>query len=153
MCDNVISYQVVLEGGKVVNASQSENPDLWRALKGGGNNFGVVTQMELATFTSDGVLDGNTYSDISTAQDQLSALFNFTASRPYDKYASVIQSFSFSGPSEVAVVNSLVYTKPELSPPSLQPFFNIPSLEKTSQITNVSSVTRDQGASSTNGRR
>lgn len=41
--DTVKSYEVVLGDGCVVNASAEENPDLWWALKGGGNNFGKTT--------------------------------------------------------------------------------------------------------------
>ncbi len=50
MCSNVISYQVVLADGRIVTASADENADLWKALKGGGNNFGVVSQFKLRAF-------------------------------------------------------------------------------------------------------
>ncbi|SPO07205.1 uncharacterized protein DNG_09899 [Cephalotrichum gorgonifer] len=50
MCSNVISYQVVLADGSIVTASADENPDLWRALKGGGNNFGIVSQFQVRSF-------------------------------------------------------------------------------------------------------
>lgn len=40
----------MLAGGKIVIASASENPDLWRVLKGGGNNFGIVTRFTLRSF-------------------------------------------------------------------------------------------------------
>ncbi|KAL8821629.1 MAG: hypothetical protein Q9223_000372 [Gallowayella weberi] len=55
-CDNVVSFEVllppknkvavlihekvVLANGSIVNANAKTNPDLWWALKGGGNNFG-----------------------------------------------------------------------------------------------------------------
>ncbi|KAG7112548.1 FAD-dependent monooxygenase CTB5 like protein [Verticillium longisporum] len=50
ICNNVISYQVVLADGSIVTASADENDDLWRSLKGGGNNFGVVSQFTLRSF-------------------------------------------------------------------------------------------------------
>lgn len=50
ICDNVINFEVVLASGKIVNANASENADLWRALRGGGNNLGVVTRFDLRTF-------------------------------------------------------------------------------------------------------
>lgn len=50
VCSNCVTYEVVLADGKVVTASAEENPDLWRVLKGGGNNFGIVTRFTLRSF-------------------------------------------------------------------------------------------------------
>jgi FAD/FMN-containing dehydrogenase len=45
-CDNVVSFEMVTAEGDVVQASQSENPDLYWGLRGGGGNFGIVTEFE-----------------------------------------------------------------------------------------------------------
>jgi len=48
--DNVLSMDVVTAGGRVVRASEKENSDLFWALRGGGGNFGVVTNFEYRLF-------------------------------------------------------------------------------------------------------
>jgi len=43
-CDNVTSYEIVTADGTRLTASAEDNPDLYWALRGGGGNFGGVTQ-------------------------------------------------------------------------------------------------------------
>jgi FAD/FMN-containing dehydrogenase len=49
-CDTVTSIDLVSADGQIVRASETENPDLLWALRGGGGNFGVVTSFEYELF-------------------------------------------------------------------------------------------------------
>jgi len=48
--DNLVSVEMVTADGRKLRASATENADLFWAIRGGGGNFGVVTQFEFQLF-------------------------------------------------------------------------------------------------------
>jgi FAD/FMN-containing dehydrogenase len=48
--DNLVSVDITTADGKKLRASQNENADLFWAIRGGGGNFGVVTQFDFQLF-------------------------------------------------------------------------------------------------------
>jgi FAD/FMN-containing dehydrogenase len=44
--DNLLAVEIVTAAGEVLHASETEHPDLFWAVRGGGGNFGIVTSFE-----------------------------------------------------------------------------------------------------------
>ncbi|MBM7504725.1 FAD-binding oxidoreductase [Agromyces aurantiacus] len=53
-CDNVVSFEVVTADGETLRVDRNSHPDLDWALRGGGGNFGVVTEFEFALHAEPG---------------------------------------------------------------------------------------------------
>jgi hypothetical protein len=95
VCSNIVEYEVVLADGTIVIASSSENPRLWRALKGGSNNFGIVTAFRANTFPSTSIWSGFLYLLPSQASNVLLAFHEYLdqvvsndQGKTYDQYAA-----------------------------------------------------------------
>ena len=103
----------MLRDESIVDANQHSRPDLFKALKGESNNFGVVTRFDFFAFQQSDLWGGVViYSDNTTAQ-QLSAFVKFTDKINEDEYASLIQLWQHVFElNETAVVNIYDYTKP-----------------------------------------
>lgn len=78
LTDQVVNYQVVLADGRIVEASQEVHQDLFYALKGGGNNFGIVTRFDMVTFPTHDVWDGTIVQSIDETDSIIDALVSLT---------------------------------------------------------------------------
>lgn len=76
-CDNVASYEVVTASGVVVTASPTLFPDLYWALRGGGNNFGVVTNFKLNAFPLEKMWGGQRIYAENSVPAVLDAIYDF----------------------------------------------------------------------------
>jgi FAD/FMN-containing dehydrogenase len=81
-CDNLIGADVVTADGQLMRASESENPVLLWALKGGGGNFGVVTSFEYTLHPVSTILGGILFYPLAQARDVLRFYRAFTKTTP-----------------------------------------------------------------------
>ncbi len=82
-CDNMMSAEIVTADGQVLNVSNSENPDLFWGLCGGGGNFGIVTAMTYRLHpVGPTVLAGSLVYEWKRARDALRLYAEFSAKAP-----------------------------------------------------------------------
>lgn len=85
--DDLLSADVVLADGRLVHASEDENPDLLWALRGGGGNFGVVTSFEYRLHPVSTVIAGPMFWPIEELETTLRWYRTWLPQLPEDVYA------------------------------------------------------------------
>ncbi len=80
--DNLLSADVVLADGRQVTASDYQNEDLFWALRGGGGNFGVVTNFEFQLHEVGDVVGGPMFFDYEDATAVLQCYRDYMARAP-----------------------------------------------------------------------
>ena len=83
-CDNVEGFTLVTADSSVVRANSKENPDLFWALRGGGGNFGVVTEFELKLHPLRSVVRAEGLSPEPEIRSLLECWRDFMAEAPLD---------------------------------------------------------------------
>ncbi|KAH8808635.1 hypothetical protein F5884DRAFT_378386 [Xylogone sp. PMI_703] len=131
--DNVIAYEVVLGKGQIVRATAKQNSDLFWALKGGGNSFGIVTSFELLTYKSPTVCAGIIEVPVTEKDAFLSAVANFGEFGSADSKAAVIPSiFMLASLNTTVYTSALFYdTTTNCAQPALANFTALPAIENT----------------------
>lgn len=146
VCDTVLNFEIVLSSGVAVNANATSNPSLFKALKGGTNNLGLVTRIDLPTIPQSTILAGNVVAkSISQISAYLKAFADIANAASYDEYASLVTGLTFNSTSkEWSLATTAAYTKPGASnnttPPVYQELFSIPSAANTVAAVNISTL-------------
>ncbi|KAF3798283.1 FAD-dependent monooxygenase yanF [Colletotrichum gloeosporioides] len=86
-CDNVVNYEVVLSDGRMINANETAHADLYKALKGGASNFGIVTRFDLEAFPSADLYGGSRIISTNYIDQIINAVIafaNYNASQARD---------------------------------------------------------------------
>ncbi|KAJ5423850.1 FAD-binding type 2 [Penicillium cf. griseofulvum] len=148
-CDNVENYEVVLANGTITEANKDAHADLFKALKGGSGNFGIVTRYDLKIIQDDKLWGGIVTYDNSTTLQHLEAGHEFINNLEKDQYASWIGMWEYlSVTDQNMVANALEYTTPVPYPPALNSFTAIANTSSSMRVTNLWNLTEELGQAS-----
>ncbi|KAI1131073.1 putative FAD-binding oxidoreductase [Nemania abortiva] len=133
VCDNVVSYEVVLADGRIVKATATTNSDLFWALKGGTNNFGIVTSFTSTTYPIYQTWGGIQVYTPDQTSVLLQALYEYQTQPNKDPYANMIINLV---PTNGSLLLTFVYLKPVERPAAFAPFYALtPVFEQTGIMT------------------
>lgn len=140
--DNILAYEVVTGKGKVVTANATHHRDLFWALKGGSNNFGIVTKFTYQTYEVPTVSTLSAYyldpalSTYSKAIDDL-ALFEEVETTA----AGGIFTIFYNATSDSSIFITLGVQAGSTTPPSYFANFSaIPAAYTLQSVTNVTTL-------------
>ncbi|KAH7310807.1 hypothetical protein B0I35DRAFT_439735 [Stachybotrys elegans] len=146
ICDGIVNYQVVLASGEIVDANAETNRDLWIALRGGGNNFGIVTRFDFTAFPQGQLWGGKVYYFESSFPGQIKSLVDYLHEPNPDVDVHICLSLGYAATlGSTVCMNDIFSLKPE-KPKSLELFADIdPQIEqmKTLRVASLKDLTTE----------
>ncbi|KAI1080925.1 hypothetical protein F5B20DRAFT_579742 [Whalleya microplaca] len=141
-CDNVVAYEVVLADGRIVTADTAGGyADLFRVLKGGSNNFGIVTRFTMRTLASGPIWGGYAVLPITVMPDAAEAIADFTSNMWRDPDStlnfSVCHIPRFGGDAVVTVCTNVAGVE---NPPAFEKFLEMPAVVNNLKMTTLQEV-------------
>lgn len=143
----VKSFEVVLASGHIVNANAEENSDLFAALKGGSNNFGIVTRFDLKTFSLGQYWGGQIFYQGIKSPRVLDAFAVYTTNPNFDTKSALMVTAVYSSTEGLVTTCDFSYTEAITDPEVFVNFSSeIPYLETNVRISNLSDFADSLGA-------
>lgn len=137
--NHVRSFEIVLGNGNVVTASPDSEPSLFRALRGGGSNFGIITAFELETYPYSGMWGGRTLVESMHARQAISAYATFVQNLETDPNGHTIIIFTYDeGP--LQLLQYMVYTEPVEDLPAFDDLRKVPTVQSSLGLTDYSTL-------------
>ncbi|KAH6842949.1 hypothetical protein B0I37DRAFT_393320 [Chaetomium sp. MPI-CAGE-AT-0009] len=144
-CDNLVACEVVLGDGRIVTADAGHHSDLFRALKGGLANFGIVTNFRMKTFPCGNVWGGITFHPRWLVPEAVDALVDFTDNVDSDPDSNLLCFFSYDGSwseippdSKNTVICTVLSNVANVEKaPAYGKWLSLPTIESTCKTTTV----------------
>ncbi|CEL01290.1 hypothetical protein ASPCAL00878 [Aspergillus calidoustus] len=129
---NVLSYTLVLANGTIVDASATSHPDLYFAVKAGGNNFGVITHITMRTVPAGPVWGGTITYSTNYSREFMAAVAEYQATGQVDDVKSaILPSMGLNAGVISCIVAHMGGTE---RPEALRAFFDIPPVENDTRV-------------------
>ncbi|KAJ4341131.1 hypothetical protein N0V95_007295 [Ascochyta clinopodiicola] len=154
VCDNVESFDVVTASGIIVKASPTQFSDLYWSLRGGGNNFGIVTSFELQTIPlkDDSIFGGTRTFTEDVFDNVITAWIDLTIKSAADPKAG--SWIAWMNPGVKLASTELWYGAPLANGSDsigLAPFYNITAMSDTTKTRGHAAYVIDNEATNTYG--
>ncbi|KAL8662282.1 MAG: hypothetical protein Q9168_008283, partial [Polycauliona sp. 1 TL-2023] len=134
---------MVLADGSLTNANANHNQDLFKAMKGGANNFGIVTSFTLKTYHINRVWGGIKFYSLDKLPALFTAMQEYQSNPNKDLYANLMLQ-AFTTNATVGAVLNMVYLKPVVNAPAFAPFYSIPTVADTTKIQTLTQMMSGQ---------
>lgn len=145
VCDNVVGYEMVTYTGDVLYVTNDTFPDLFKALKGGGSNFGIVTRFDMMAFEASKLWGGAVTYSTTAGDELLDSMIAFVDNVENDQASSSIIFWSYQPAlQDTVVIAAYENTDGVVAGPSFDKYLAIPgNLSSTMRVTNISDLTHE----------
>ncbi|KAF9648761.1 FAD-binding domain-containing protein [Thelephora ganbajun] len=149
--DSIVGFNLVLPNGTVAYVTQSAHPDLFFGLKGGFNNFGIVTDFTMNTFPQTEVWGGQIMYPFTQFNEVRAAIADFSADSQDPKAAILPSYISYQG--NHIINQGIFYDGPNPPPGTFDNFTNILSVSSDLKTRSYVDMILSSPANSTAGLR
>lgn len=142
-CDNIAAYELVTASGVILTVSQSTYPDLYWALRGGGNSFGVVTAFNYETLPQGLMFASVRQYDSSKIPVLIDAFGNAVNNAEKDTKLAHFVSVAYYSGMKIASTEYEYFTPVDASKPPaiLKEYFAIPPIQDSTRNTTLAETT------------
>lgn len=141
-----MNFEVVLADGSVINANSTSNDDLYRALKGGSSNFGIVTRFDVNTLPNTPLWGGiRTYDYNSYADVALESIVDLANANESEGDNALIVLIVTGGDKNISLLTNQINTQGVVDAPIFAKLSALPPLTDSIKIATVGELTGSPG--------
>lgn len=153
--DNVESYQIVLANGTLTEINQTHNSDLFRAQKGGGDNFGVITRYNLLVYPGGPVVGGLIVAPENQTEKWLDLTYDYSTRQAIqDVKTHALPAIAYVASGDLVFSESVVYYNDHNSsvlPPIMSGWNSLTATSNTVRQAEYAALAKEYAAGFSNG--